>query len=121
MKDSCKYYRDVKKLFPINGKQERIYLKHLKQQIDEYEDISYNDLEDTFGNPNQIYASYIESLDEDDVIKKVNQKKLLKKLIMTCIICAIMVTLFIFYKINQDTNESKSHRVNEIEMIIEEE
>lgn len=121
MKDSCKYYRDVKKLFPINGKQEKIYLKHLKQQIDEYGDVSYNDLEETFGNPNQIYASYIESLDEDDVIKKVNQKKLLKKLIMTCIICAIMITLFVFYKINQDTNESKSHRVNEIETIIEEE
>ena len=29
MKDSNKYYRDVKKLFPINGKQEKINLQHL--------------------------------------------------------------------------------------------
>ena len=36
MKGSYKYYKDVKKLFPINGKQEKIYLTHLKQQIDEY-------------------------------------------------------------------------------------
>lgn len=121
MKDSYKYYKDVKELFPINGKQEKIYLKHLKQQIDEYGDVSYNDLEETFGNPNQIYASYIESLNEDEVINKVNQKKLLRKLIITCIICVLVLSLFIFYKINQDTNESKSYRVNEIETIIEEE
>lgn len=121
MKDSYKYYKDVKKLFPINGKPEKIYLKHLKQQIDEYGDVSYNDLENAFGNPNQIYVSYIETLDENDIISKMNRKRLLKKLIITCIISVIVVTLFVFYKINQDASESKNHRVNEIDTIIEEE
>ena len=120
MKDSYKYYKDVKKLFPINGKQEKIYLTHLKQQIDEYGDVSYNDLEEIFGNPNQIYASYIESLDEDEVISKMNYKKLLKRLFITCIICVLVLSLFIFYKINQEADEAKKHRVDEIENIIEE-
>lgn len=120
MRDSYKYYKDVKKLFPINGEQEKIYLKHLKQQIDEYGDVSYNDLENAFGNPNQIYASYIETLDENDIISKMNHKKLLKRLIITCIICVLVLSLFIFYKINQEADEAKKHRVDEIESIIEE-
>ena len=84
------------------------------------QDVSYNDLEEIFGNPNQIYASYIESLDEDEVISKMNYKKLLKRLFITCIICVLVLSLFIFYKINQEADEAKKHRVDEIENIIEE-
>lgn len=38
-----KYYRDVKKLFPVYLKKEKLYLKQLKEQIDEYENTSYEE------------------------------------------------------------------------------
>ena len=49
-----------------------------------------------------------------------NYKKLLKRLFITCIICVLVLSLFIFYKINQEADEAKKHRVDEIENIIEE-
>lgn len=118
------YYKNIVSKFKFKGKKEKEFLFELNKHIHEYEsqnDLTYEDLVESFGTPDEVYNSYIEALDENYLTEKLNHKKLLKKLIIICIICVLVLSLFIFYKINQEANKSKNHRVNEIETIIEEE
>lgn len=118
-----KYYKNIVSKFKFKGKKEKEFLLELNKHIHEYEsqnDLTYENLVENFGTPDEVYNSYIEALDENYLTEKLNQKKLLRKLIITCIICVLMLSLFIFYKINQEADEAKKHRVDEIETIIEE-
>lgn len=118
-----KYYKNIVSKFKFKGKKEKEFLLELNKHIHEYEsqnDLTYENLVENFGTPDEVYNSYIEALDENYLTEKLNQKKLLRKLIITCIICILMLSLFIFYKINQEADEAKKHRVDEIETIIEE-
>lgn len=119
-----KYYKNIVSKFKFKGKKEKEFLLELNKHIHEYEsqnNLTYEDLVESFGTPDEVYNSYIEALDENYLTEKLSHKRLLKKFIITCIVCVLVLSLFIFYKINQEINESKKHRVNEIETIIEEE
>ena len=61
-----RYYRDVKKLFPVYLKKEKLYLNQLKEQIDEYEDTSYEELVDIFGNPIDIVKAFVNEISKFD-------------------------------------------------------
>ena len=41
MKDSKKYFKDINKLFPVHSNKEKKYLNDLKEQVDEYDNLSY--------------------------------------------------------------------------------
>ena len=60
MKDSKKYFKDINKLFPIHSTKEKKYLHDLKKQIDEYDELSYHELEEQFGTPIDIVVAYYE-------------------------------------------------------------
>jgi len=118
-----KYYKNIVSKFKFKGKKEKEFLFELNRHIHEYEsqnDLTYEDLVESFGTPDEVYNSYIESLDENYLTEKLNHKRLIKNFIIICIICVLALSVFIFYKINEEANEAKKHRVDEIESIIEE-
>lgn len=108
MKDSNKYFRDIKKLFPIHGKNEKKYLKNIKQQIDEYENFTYEQLEETFGTPINVVTSYYETIDSSYLLKRINFKRIIT---YVCAICLLLVTLvscyemYTVYKAKQKFND----------------
>lgn len=63
MKDRKKYYKDIYKLFPIHSIKEKQYLNNLKEQIDKYDSLSYQELEGQFGKPTDIVIAYYETVD----------------------------------------------------------
>jgi len=118
-----KYYKNIVSKFRFKGKKEKEFLLELNKHILEYEsqnNLTYEDLVESFGTPDEVYNSYIESLDENYLTEQLNHKRLIKKFIIICIICVVVLSVFIFYKINQEADEAKKHRVDEIENIIEE-
>ena len=44
MKINKRYYKNVKRLFPVYARKEREYLSQLKEQIEEYDAVSYDEL-----------------------------------------------------------------------------
>ena len=121
MKDSRKYYRDIKKLFPINSKKEKNYLHQIKEQIEEYEDILYKELENQFGSPIEIVKSYYETIDSNYLLKKINLKRTINA---TCLIALILIAIYFGYRtylLSNVYNNYNNSIPTEIEEIIEEE
>lgn len=120
MKDSRRYYRNVKKLFPIYGKREKDFLNNFHEQIDEFEAdkpfCTYEQLEERFGAPLDILKSYYDSIDSAYIINRLNIKKAIT---ITCVmICAIVLSLGMWksYLIYKDYVESSSQRVTRVEI-----
>lgn len=108
-KEAKKYYKNIKKLFPLNGKNEKIFLLNLQEQIKEFcEDktvITYDELIEEFGTPIDIVITYYQSIDSDYILKKINTKKIVKIcLILFVALCFILITwrCYLYYQSYQD-------------------
>lgn len=68
-----KYLKNCKCLFPVYGKHERQYIKHLECHIQEYlaehDNCTYDDLVTEFGSPSEIVGSYYRSTDNNSLIR----------------------------------------------------
>ena len=124
MKDSLKYYNDIKRAFPIKGKQEREYLKEIKEQIYEYEidheHCTYQELTDEFGIPNDIVESYLNEMHSGTIAKKLNTMKMIKICIITIMLFGAIVTAFKLYKAQLLYEQVRDHQPAYYEEIIEE-
>lgn len=119
MKDRNKYYRDVKKLFPVNGKKEKDYLKNIKEQIDEYDDYTYEQLEQTFGTPIEVVTSYYQTINSAYLLKRINLKRIVNIAISIMIVLSITLWGFEMYRLNQLYEEVKTQIHGHYEEIIE--
>ena len=83
--DIKKYIKYVKKIISIHSKDKKEFIQLLTQKIiefsNEHDSCSYQDIVDEFGNPNEVAGSYIESLENDDIIKQLNKKYIFKTLV----------------------------------------
>ena len=75
--DIKKYIKYVKKIISIHSKDKKEFIQLLTQKIiefsNEHDSCSYQDIVDEFGSPNEVAGSYIETLDSDEIIKKLNK------------------------------------------------
>lgn len=118
------YYKNIVRKFQFKGKKEKRFLLDLKKQISEYKtqnNLTYENLVESFGTPDDVYNAYIDSLDEKYIGRILNHKKILKKLIIVCITCIIGLAAYAFYKIKDEANNVRNQQVQLIESIIEEE
>lgn len=110
MKSLCRQYiSDVKSLFPIVGKEERIFLAKLKKTIENYCDeeefTSITELYDSFGQPNEIVNSYYSDVDTQYVIRKIKTAKAVKLTIMAFLL--VYLISVIIYGIKTYTQYEK--------------
>ena len=109
--DIKKYIKYVKKIISIHSKDKKEFIQLLTQKIiefsNEHDSCSYQDIVDEFGSPNEVAGSYIETLDSDEIIKKLNKKKIINFFISVIIILCISVWGFERYRINQLIDEAK--------------
>ena len=79
--DIKKYIKYVKKIISIHSKDKKEFIQLLTQKIiefsNEHDSCSYQDIVDEFGSPNEVAGSYIETLNSDEIIKKLNKKKII--------------------------------------------
>lgn len=94
-----KYIKQLNLSFPYKGKQEKIFLKRLQQNIEEYLDdfpnASFEDLVAQFGNPREISVNYYYELDNCNLIKKIKFKK---HILYVSIVIIMMTALLTAYK-----------------------
>lgn len=72
-KDVKKYLKNVKLLFPIFSKSERMYYQQLKDTLlKNYNNsaISYNDIVEKIGEPYELVQAYYEEVNTQQLMKK---------------------------------------------------
>lgn len=89
--------RDVKYFFPYKGEKEKVFLKRLKRNLEEYTDevsnCSYDILIMQFGHPKDVAIDYFYEKDNDELAKRLRLKK-----IISCF-CFIMVFIATMYSV----------------------
>ncbi|MCD7808095.1 MAG: DUF6120 family protein, partial [Erysipelotrichaceae bacterium] len=77
-----KYCKEVKKNLPTYGKNEKELLNNLKQQgleiLNDNPDMTYEAFVREIGSPNEVIVNYFGFADNDELLKKLNNKKLIK-------------------------------------------
>ena len=69
---------------------------------------TYQNIIDEFGSPNEVAGSYIESLENDDIIKQLNKNIFLKTLVTIIIFISIGIwclEIYHFNKLYQDARD----------------
>ena len=96
---SQKYVQEVKMLFPILRKEEKDYLKKMKQNLDDYcENIpiqSIEDLYNEFGKPQDVVYDYFSITDIASLISSIHIQKIMRRVI--CFACAVALIGVSFY------------------------
>lgn len=111
-KDSKKFIKYVKRIIPIHSKDKREFILLLSQRIKEFSDdlerCTYQDIVNEFGTPNEVAGSYIENMESNELIKKLNRKKLFQYFLLTLLILITLLWGFKMYRLNQLYEEAKS-------------
>ena len=123
-----RYIRRCKSCFPVYGKEERRFLKALKQQIEDYahnnEGISYEQLEETFGTPLDVVNEYFNSVEEERLLtKRITLSKYVHKTIVAILLIVMIFFAceqFIYYKAYKDNQNLKVVPAASLEYIMKE-
>lgn len=119
MKVNKKYYKDVAKLFPIYSKKEKSFLSDLKKQIDEYDNVSYSDLENEFGTPIDIVKAYYDTVDSKYLLNRINIKRTVVIICLTILVIGTCYFGYRTYSLNKAINDFKTSIPTEIEETVE--
>lgn len=112
------YIKDVKTVLPCYGKQERAFIKYLRQQlsdhIEENPSITYDDLVHEFGHPGNLIADYYQSSDEDLLVHRLKIRKYFYSVIIACILAVLFVSglrYAMLEKVIYDTKHTKIQKL----------
>ena len=79
MNNIKKYIKNIWTIMPMHTKKEKFYVselkKHLNEYLDDHPQCSYDDIVQQFGEPKDIVVEYIQSSDENDLIKRMKLNK----------------------------------------------
>ncbi|MGN0448771.1 MAG: DUF6120 family protein [Ruminococcus sp.] len=94
MNKICKQYiSEVKALFPIMGKNEKIYVNKLKKHLENYCEesciASKQELYESYGQPNDIVNDFFSSADTEYIVKKIKISKYIKIAITSLLVIAL--------------------------------
>ena len=98
-----RYYWEVGNLLPCNRRIKQMLMEEIKENIDqfleEYPDADYDGIVRRFGTPQQIAASYLEEMDPQEVLNKLNTRKRIAGIVtagvvLFVVLCGIWVLLF---------------------------
>ena len=126
-KTSKKYIKEVKAMFPVKGKKERLYLKNLARDVEmlcEEENITNKEeLYEKYGKPVDVVAEYFATVETDYVLKKLRISKYIKALIaviITIIVVYSSVYIYAFIETQQIAARQEIVDVEEVIEVIEE-
>lgn len=120
MKDSQKYYKNVKRLFPVHGKREKDFLNNFHEQVQEFEDdrkfCTYEQLEERFGTPLDIIKSYYDSIDSTYLLKRLNIRRIVTAVCVFICALALSLSLWKGYLYYIGYQQAMSQNVTEVEI-----
>ena len=117
------YLKQVKILLPFYGKEEKIFIRNLRQNIEEYigsyPDSTWKDIVEEFETPQEVVLGYVSTLEPELLHKRLKFKKYLIIILSIILILAfiyfgfIISTAYDVYQTAQD--EIITHEVTVIE------
>lgn len=96
MSDKKKYFKNIKLVFPMYTKTEKMYLEKYLENVGE--ELDYNSIVEEFGTPMDVVHGYFEDKDMNYLMNGLNKKRMLKRfyLIVICILI-IGLSFFVYY------------------------
>ena len=117
------YMGKIKSLFPIMGKSERKYVKAIKLNVNDYladnPDSNLEDLYKEFGTPKDVINSYYDTIDTDNIIKRIKISRYIKALLTILIVCLLSLTFLRLYILYEGHQVFKEEQIFFEETIIE--
>lgn len=107
------YLKEVCLLLPIYGKEERIFIKDLKESILEYIELNpcctWEDVVSHFEEPEEAVYNYITSLDQSQLCKRISLRKTIVKAIAIITIAVVVVLCartYFYYDLYQQVQDA---------------
>lgn len=95
----------------------------LENRIKETHLLTYEEIVNELGKPNEVVSSFIDDIDTNKLIKSIKKTSIIKKTAITIIViilsCSLIVTTFELYKLNKLYDEVKQHQPVQVETTIE--
>lgn len=89
------YLRDVQRWIPGNRKlKNRImdsFKRNVESWLEDYPNCGYRKLEDQFGKPEQIAASYVENVNTDEILHSLQINKKILRLVAGALLAALVL------------------------------
>lgn len=117
------YFKQIKLLFPIYGKDEKKFLSDfqvsVEDYIDHYSDCSLNDVVEHFGTAEDIVHDYITTLDQTQLCKRINLRNVIKKVLILIAIFAAVIFAYRFYLLNELYQQAQENMLSYTIQVIE--
>lgn len=92
------YFKQIRLLFPILGKEERKFLSDFKTTVEEYAEnqtgCCLDDVKERFGEPEDVVHEYITMLDQFQLCKRINLRNLIKRVIFVILLLVIILVSY---------------------------
>ena len=93
-KDIKSYLKSIRLLLPAHSYPEKEFLTDIENRIQdivlECPNITIKDIENQLGTPLEISQSYIASLDTDDLLKRLTNSRIVKRIFIGFVVCAVL-------------------------------
>ena len=93
-KDIKSYLKSIRLLLPAHSYPEKEFLTDIENRIQdivlECPNITIKDFENQLGTPLEISQSYIASLDTDDLLKRLSNSRIVKRIFIGFVVCAVL-------------------------------
>lgn len=93
-KDIKSYLKSIRLLLPAHSYPEKEFLTDIENRIQdivlECPNITIKDIENQLGTPLEISQSYIASLDTDDLLKRLSNSLIVKRIFIGFVVCAVL-------------------------------
>ena len=90
-----KYFRQISLWLPCSRTEKKQILNNIqsnvKSYLSEHPDASLTDIENHFGSPKAIAASYVESEDRDKILSKLRIRRIVVRAVLSVALAAILL------------------------------
>lgn len=117
-----KYLKDVKSLFPVFQKEEKVFFSKLKQTIEKETNqstMTYQDCIDKFGDPKDIIVDYYEEMNSDNLLKRVYNQHMFRRIFYVLCIAIVIISFTACVLLYKNYQEVKDGHITEVETTTE--
>lgn len=112
IRDARKYLEILKTLFPLITIREGRFLRDLRIELMEFckrhPDVTYEEINEEFGYPEDVLKEYIASQNGDYLLKTLKRKHIWKRALLIIIVAALICTMSFLIVIYKSYTDSKN-------------
>ena len=117
------YFRQIKTLLPIYGKEEKQFIRHLRTDMEEYIDAhpscSWKDICDEFETPYEAVYGYLSAFPAEDLCRSIRSRKRIRIVLIIVLILSALIFTFKTYQYYLMCEDSKDNIVVYYQEVIE--